>query len=203
MSAVSTTSGPVYGRGKRPKSPSILCDDITPAQPFDNYGQVSIKDQILGFQIDALKAAGCATICQAHASDKDRCHPELAHAQKAFRNAHTPLVSWLNRLGRLLTRLVPTAIEVESLRASSFELLTERIEIASVLERLASHLLAALAEHERNLVSARTRERLSAARVPVNNSRRTPKFGARDFAQVKAFLPQGSTSAEDVANAFA
>jgi len=142
------------------------------------YARVSTDDQLLGLQIDALKAAGCVRIYQELASGKQADRPELAQALKALRRGDTLVVWRLDRLGRSLPHLVESVTAIEVLGAS-FESLTEKIETGSATGRLVFHLFAALAEFERNLISERTKEGLKAARKRGHRGGRKPALDAK------------------------
>ena len=74
------------------------------------------------------------------------------------------LVVWrLDRLGRSLLHLVEL-LEVLSRKEIEFQSVTERIDTSSAGGRLVFHMMAALAEFERHLISERTVAGIEAAR---------------------------------------
>lgn len=165
------------------------------------YARVSTDDQLLSMQLDALRAAGCVTIYEEHASSKQADRPELVHALKALRKGDSLVVWRLDRLGRSLPHLVAMVTDIEALGAS-FESLTERIETNSATGRLTFHLFAALAEFERNLISERTIEGLKAARRRGNRGGRKPALDAKAAAQVRALMSDRSIQPSDIARRF-
>ena len=78
------------------------------------YARVSTEDQNLDLQLDALKASGCETLYQEHASGKSTGRPELENALKALRAGDTLAVWRLDRLGRTLTDLVRIVADLEN-----------------------------------------------------------------------------------------
>lgn len=165
------------------------------------YARVSTEDQKLDMQVDALKAAGCFQVYEECISGKQIHRPELAHALKALRKGDTLVVWRLDRLGRSLPHLVQTVTTIEALGAS-FESLTEKIDTASATGRLVFHVFAALAEFERNLISERTKEGLSAARKRGNKGGRKPSLDQRAVSQVRALMADRTTSPAEIAARF-
>jgi DNA invertase Pin-like site-specific DNA recombinase len=128
------------------------------------YARVSTQDQNLDLQLDALGAAGCTRIYTDLGISGTRCsRPGLAEALGSLQ-AGDKLVVWrLDRLGRSLVHLLDIVGELQA-SGVAFESLKERIDTVSSGGRLMFHIMAALAEFERNLISERTRAGLSAAK---------------------------------------
>lgn len=128
------------------------------------YARVSTPDQKLDLQINALKAAGCARIFEDHGiSGSDRDRPALSEALNSLQ-AEDQLVVWkLDRLGRSLSHLIEI-LEGLSDRGVHFESLTERVDTKSVYGEFTFHMIGALAQMERRLISERTKEGMDAAR---------------------------------------
>lgn len=70
----------------------------------------------------------------------------------------------LDRLGRSLGKLIDLVSDLEE-RGIEFESLTESINTKSSSGLLVFHMMAALAQFERNLISERTRAGMAAARA--------------------------------------
>ena len=64
------------------------------------------------------------------------------------------------------------------------------------------HMLGAVAQFERDLVSERTRAGLKAARARGHRGGRKPKLGAKQLKMIKAMLADESITMEEVAGAF-
>lgn len=128
------------------------------------YARVSTVDQVMDGQLNALKAAGYDLIFSDHGiSGAKRSRPALDQALATLRAGDILLVWRLDRLGRSLRDLIDIVEGLEK-RGCHFESLSDRIDTSSASGRLIFHLLAALAEFERQLASKRTKLGLEAAR---------------------------------------
>ena len=128
------------------------------------YARVSTDDQTLDLQRDALERAKCRKIYEEHASGKNTTRPELEACLKFLRTRDTLVVWRLDRLGRSLGNLIQLTNELQS-RHIDLESLTEKLDTGSPTGKLLSHVFAALAEFERNLIRERTLAGLKAARA--------------------------------------
>lgn len=128
------------------------------------YARVSTEDQRLDLQIAALNSAGCDRIFTDHGlSGGTFERPGLAGALKTL-SAGDMLIVWrLDRLGRSLVNLVQLVDQLGR-GGVEFKSLTESIDTSSSGGRLVFHMMAALSEFERALISERTRAGMEAAR---------------------------------------
>lgn len=128
------------------------------------YARVSSDEQHLDMQIDALQAHGCDVIFSDQGiSGASFERPGLNRALESA-VAGTTIVVWrLDRLGRSLINLISI---INNLREAQvqFVSLTESIDTGSPVGRFTFHLIAALAEFERALISERTRAGLASAK---------------------------------------
>lgn len=128
------------------------------------YARVSTIEQSLSLQISALEAAGCDRIfSDGGISGASVDRPGLGEAMKTLRPSDMLVVWRLDRLGRSLVHLVALVNEL-SARNVEFRSLTENIDTSSAGGRLVFHMMAALAEFERSLISERTRAGMEAVR---------------------------------------
>jgi len=128
------------------------------------YARVSTVEQSLSLQISALEAAGCDRIfSDGGFSGASADRPGLSAAMNALRPCDMLVVWRLDRLGRSLVHLVALINEL-SAREIEFRSLTENIDTSSAGGRLVFHMMAALAEFERSLISERTRAGMEAVR---------------------------------------
>lgn len=128
------------------------------------YARVSTEDQRLDLQIEALKRNGCDNIFSDHGvSGGNFERPGLEQALDQLETDDTLVVWKLDRLGRSLIRLVQLIDELGK-RKVHFQSLSENIDTSSPGGRLVFHMMAALAEFERSLISERTRAGMAAAR---------------------------------------
>ena len=129
------------------------------------YARVSTEDQKVDMQLTALRLAGCKRIYQDRGKSGAIFDREGLEAAMASLKPGATLVVWrLDRLGRSLSGLV-NLIEQLGKRQIHFRSLTENIDTTSSGGRLMFHMMAALAEFERALISERTRAGIEEARA--------------------------------------
>jgi len=127
------------------------------------YARVSTDDQNLALQLDALKKAGCDRVFTDKASGARLVRPGLDDALSHLR-AGDALVVWkLDRLGRSVKGLVDLVNALEG-RDVHFRSLTDGIDTKTPAGRFFFHIMASLAQMERELIVERTRAGLAAAR---------------------------------------
>lgn len=129
------------------------------------YARVSTEDQRLDLQLRALNVARCEHIFSDRGQSGAQFERDGLNAALAQLQAGDTLVVWrLDRLGRSLSALV-NLIDQLGRRNVAFRSLTENIDTGSSGGRLMLHIMAALAEFERSVVSERTRAGLAAVRA--------------------------------------
>lgn len=164
------------------------------------YARVSTEEQNLGLQEDALARAGCAAIYRDKGiSGADFKRPGLVKALRRLRAGDTLVVWRLDRLGRSLPKLVELVVALEE-RSIQFESVTEVISTQSAGGTLIFHLMAALAQFERALISERTKAGLAAARKRGTVLGRRPALTPQQQAQALKLLE--TRPAVDVAKKF-
>src|SRR5580693_3451816 len=70
------------------------------------YARVSTEEQGTDPQCDELRAAGCATVLEEHASGADRSRPVLARLLRDIAAGETLVVVRLDRLARSVSHLL-------------------------------------------------------------------------------------------------
>jgi DNA invertase Pin-like site-specific DNA recombinase len=127
--------------------------------------RVSTLDQHPGTQIEALTAAGCEELFTDHGVSGTRAsRPELDRCLAYVREGDQLVVWKLDRLGRSVSHLVHVVEELRR-RGVQFTTLTEQLGTATPAGRLMFHILAALAEMERELIRERTLAGIERARA--------------------------------------
>lgn len=130
------------------------------------YARVSTHEQNLDLQMDALKQAGCIRIFKDKISGSKEHRKELDEALDYVRPGDTLVVWRLDRAGRSLRHLIDL---LQLLQEKGVDLITltgqERIDTTSSTGKLMFHLMAILAEFERDLIRERTKAGLEAARA--------------------------------------
>jgi DNA invertase Pin-like site-specific DNA recombinase len=148
------------------------------------YARVSTRDQNPDHQIDALKAAGCERVFVDKASGKLARRPELEKALDFLRADDQLVVTRLNRLGRSLRHLIELVAQLDE-RGVDLVVLGQGIDTTTPGGRLLFHLMAAIAEFERELIVEGTQDGLEAARSRGRTGGRPAKLNARQVAQAR------------------
>ncbi|KUY51950.1 MULTISPECIES: recombinase family protein [unclassified Burkholderia] len=158
------------------------------------YARVSTDEQSLGLQIDALTRAGCEVVFSDQGiSGADFHRPGLDAALEKVTKGDTLVVWRLDRLGRSLSKLIDL-INFLARRGVDFISLTESINTASSGGRLVFHMMGALAEFERSLISERTRAGLAAARARGKQLGRKPHMTSDQCAHARLLLETQSVA---------
>jgi DNA invertase Pin-like site-specific DNA recombinase len=126
------------------------------------YARVSTQEQRLDAQIDSLKAAGCDQIFSDVISGSKSARPGLDKCLENLRHGDTLVVWKLDRLGRSTLHLLDT---VTTLQRSGifFKSVTDNIDTSTPVGKFMFHVMACMAEFERDLIRERTRVGLRAA----------------------------------------
>ncbi len=128
------------------------------------YARISTGEQSLDPQIEALNRTGCQRIFSDVLSGARADRPGLADALAALGEGDTLVIWRLDRLARSLRHLLDLTADIAE-RGVGLHSLSEAIETDSAAGRLMLHVLAALTEFERGLISERTKAGLAAARA--------------------------------------
>ncbi|MDP9900054.1 recombinase family protein [Variovorax ginsengisoli] len=129
------------------------------------YARVSTEEQHLDLQIAALERAGCNKIfTDQGVSGAVFSRPGLDRTLQRIQPGGMLVVWKLDRLGRSLQGLVQL-VDALGQRDVQFVSLSEHIDTTSPGGKLFFHMMAALAEFERSLISERTRAGMAEARA--------------------------------------
>ena|SRR5580692_4203323 len=162
------------------------------------YARVSTADQNLDLQRDALTQAGCERIFEEHASGARDDRPELAEALSHARSGDTLVVYKLDRLGRTIRSLIDFTNGLRE-RQVEFRSVTDGIDTSTPAGRFYFHIIASLAEMERELTRERVGAGLAAARARGKVGGRKPKLGPKQIAQARKMLEDPTVSITYVA----
>lgn len=127
------------------------------------YARVSTQDQNLDLQIEALTKAGCKKIFDDKISGSRAERPGLGKLFDILREGDTLVVWKLDRLGRSVKQLVDLVSALHK-QGVHFKSLTDSIDTSTPSGRFFFHVMASLAEMERELAIERTRAGLEIAR---------------------------------------
>lgn len=163
------------------------------------YARVSTDDQNLDLQVDALKAAGCERIHTDQMPGAAKSRPGLEEALRYLRPGDTLVVWKLDRLGRTVKGLVEL---IEALHGNGvqFRSLTDSIDTSTTAGRFFFHVMAALAQMERELIRERTNAGLKAARARGRLGGRKPKMDASKVDVARRLLDSGVPATEVAKN---
>ncbi len=163
------------------------------------YARVSTEEQNLALQRQALEAAGCAAIFEDRGvSGSAAERPGLTRALKGAAPGDILVVWKLDRLGRSLPHLIDVITGLREV-GIGFLSLQEQIDTTNAGGRFYFHMLAALAEFERELISERTKAGMEAARRNGKHIGRPYKLGPDDIAKARALIDSGRATRKAVA----
>jgi DNA invertase Pin-like site-specific DNA recombinase len=127
------------------------------------YARVSTQDQNLDPQYEALTTAGCERIFDDKLSGSRAERPGLSKALDILLEGDTLVVWKLDRIGRSVKNLVDLTTNLHR-QGVQFRSLTDAIDTGTPSGRFFFHVMASLAEMERELTVERTRAGLEMAR---------------------------------------
>ena len=151
------------------------------------YARVSTQDQNLELQREALTQAGCQKLFEDKLSGTRAERPGLAKALEMLRKGDTLVVWKLDRLGRSVKQLVDLVSELHK-QSIQFKSL---IDTGTPSGRFFFHVMASLAEMERELTVERTRAGLAVARLSGRKGGRKPKMTKSKIESAKKLLASG------------
>jgi DNA invertase Pin-like site-specific DNA recombinase len=154
------------------------------------YARVSTQDQNLNLQVEALTKAGCKKVFEDKISGSRAERPGLTKAQETLREGDTLVVWKLDRLGRSVKNLVDLVGELHKQRIQ-FKSLTDAIDTGTASGRFFFHVMASLAEMERELTIERTRAGLEVARQLGRKGGRKRQMTDSKIKSAKKLLANG------------
>ena len=162
------------------------------------YARVSTQDQNLDLQLKALKEIGCKKIYQDQMSGSRDNRPGLQLALEILRPEDTLVVWKLDRLGRTVKGLVDLVNKLHQDNIH-FKSITDNVDTSTPSGRFFFHIMASLAQMERELVAERTRAGLAAAKAQGRIGGRKRKMTKSKMESAKKLLASG-TLPKDVAH---
>ena len=154
------------------------------------YARVSTQDQSVELQRDALTKAGCKKVFTDKISGAQAERPGLNKAMEMLRDGDTLVVWKLDRLGRSVKNLVDLVGELAE-QGVHFKSLTDSIDTTTPSGRFFFHVMASLAEMERELTVERTRAGLEAARQLGRKGGRKRQMTDSKIESAKKLLANG------------
>lgn len=165
------------------------------------YGRVSTRDQNPDSQRDALIADGCDRIYIDKVSGKLASRPELDKALDQLRRGDQLVITRLTRLGRSLKNLMEL---VEQFREQDIDLivLQQGLDTTTAGGRLIFHVMASIAEFERELIVEGTYEGLAAARARGRVGGRKAKLTPRQAKVAREMYDSRDYTVDQIAAEF-
>jgi DNA invertase Pin-like site-specific DNA recombinase len=154
------------------------------------YARVSTHDQNLDLQIQALTKAGCQKIFDDKMSGARVERAGLAKMHETLREGDTLIVWKLDRLGRSVKNLVDLVGDLQK-HGIHFKSLTDAIDTSTPSGRFFFHVMASLAEMERELTIERTRAGLEIARKLGRTGGRKRQMTESKVESAKQLLANG------------
>jgi len=162
------------------------------------YARVSTDEQSIDLQVDALNRFGCDLIFKDEAySGALRNRPGLDQCLLQLKVGDDLVVWKLDRLGRSLPHLIDVVSELDRRRVGLVSL-SEAINTGSPGGVLVFHIMAALAQFERAMISERTKAGMRSARQRGRHVGRPRKL---DDGLVIAAITEGGGKPGGVADA--
>jgi len=165
---------------------------------FIGYARVSTTDQNLSLQKDALLKADCEKIYEDEISGTREHRPGLSKALELLREGDTLIVWKLDRLGRSVKNLIALISDL-NVKGIHFKSITDSIDTSTPSGRFFFHVMASLAEMERELIVERTKAGLEAAKKLGRKGGRKRVMTESKVNSAKKLLASGVLP-KDVAN---
>ncbi len=196
----------------RPRSPSASTTRVENQRPITSvpsycrhmllgYARVSKFDQNPDHQTDALTRAGVAPadIYVDHASGAKATRPQLDQLLRHLRAGDTLVITRLDRLGRSVLHLVNLGAALRE-RQVGLRVIEQGIDTATAEGRAMFGMLAVLAEMQRELIVANTRDGLAAARARGRIGGRRPKLSSAQAAHAQQLYAAGDRTVQQIAD---
>jgi DNA invertase Pin-like site-specific DNA recombinase len=166
------------------------------------YARVSTTDQNPDHQIDALTRAGVdpGDIYIDKASGAKASRPQLDKAlASANRRGDQLVITRLDRLGRSMVHLVTLGATLQE-RGVGLRVLEQGIDTTTSEGRAMFGMLSVLAEFQRELIIANTRDGLTAARARGRTGGRKPKLTPAQALHAQELYDAGNHTVQQIAD---
>jgi DNA invertase Pin-like site-specific DNA recombinase len=167
------------------------------------YARVSTADQNPVHQVDAMRRAGVTedNIYIDVASGAKASRPQLELVLKLLREGDTLAVTRLDRLGRSVVHLVLLGAELRE-RGVGLKVIEQGIDTATMEGRAMFGMLSVLAELQRELIVANTRDGLAAARARSRHGGRRPRLTPHQADVAQQLYDAGKHAVQQIADMF-
>jgi DNA invertase Pin-like site-specific DNA recombinase len=165
------------------------------------YARVSSDLQVLDLQIDALEKYGCERIFTEHATGTKKDRPEFNKVLQILRKSDTIIVWRLDRLGRRVKDLIDIVDKWEK-DGVDFVSIQDNIDTSTTMGRFFFHVMAAIAEMERDLIRDRVMAGLAAAKSRGKKGGRRPKLSNIQEKQILILHKNPTICIDDICKQF-
>lgn len=159
------------------------------------YARVSTPEQDLTPQLEALRSAGCERTFSDKATGAKADRAGLADALSYARTGDILVVWKLDRLGRTMKGLIDLTIDLTA-RGIGLKSITDGIDTGGTAGKLVFHIMAAMAEMERDLVRERATTALIVARREGRVGGRKTVMTPKRLEAARKLLSSGMTARE-------
>ncbi len=161
------------------------------------YARVSTNDQNLDLQKNILEDHGCKKIFEDVMSGIKNERPGLLKLMEHLREGDTLVVLKLDRLGRSVKNLIDFVNELENKKVN-LKSISDKIDTSTPMGKFFFHMMASLAEMEREILVERTKLGLNAAKIRGSILGRKRKMTDSKIESAKKLMLSG-ISAKEVA----
>lgn len=165
------------------------------------YARVSTETQNLDLQKDALIKYGCDKIYTDESTGSSFNRAGLNQALDVLREGDVFVVWKLDRLGRSTMYIIKTVQDLIE-KGIQFVSLQESIDTTTPMGKMFFHIIAALAECERDIIRERTNAGLSAARARGRFGGRPNALSKEQIAHLRKVYKDKSMSISEIRNLF-
>lgn len=164
------------------------------------YARVSSADQNPVHQVDALARAGVEVenVHLDHAGGAKASRPQLDGVLARLRGGDTLVITRLDRLGRSVLHLITLGAQLRE-RGIELKVLEQGIDTATAEGRAMFGMLSVLAEFQRELIVANTRDGLAAARARGRKGGRPSKLTDDQIALAQRLYDAGENTVAQIA----
>ena len=165
------------------------------------YGRVSSADQNPDHQVDALRRAGVVAenVHVDHAGGAKASRPQLDLALQRLREGDVLVITRLDRLGRSMLHLITLGADLRE-RGIGLQVLEQGIDTATAEGRAMFGMLSVLAEFQRELNAANTRDGLATARARGRKGGRPSKLSSDQIELAQRLYDAGEHTVAQIAD---
>lgn len=165
------------------------------------YARIDGDERSLDEQEALLRKAGCERLFSDDDTDVHAASPGLLECLSALKPGDMLVTPRLDRPAHSLSNLVEL-LDTLAKRGIGFRSLHEGIDTTSADGALVSHVIGALADFQRSLISEKTRAGMAAAHAQGRHLGRPRSLDDEQIAAARLAIEQNGRSAADVAASF-